>query len=810
MSEFDPIIVVIATSMKRTDLLLERSLKSVYQQKNVNPSQIFIIDDNSKDDPEDQYSTEYLNIKFRIKQFRENFFSSRFEDGNVPENYFHTTVYPNKRTHGHSGTGAWNTAIYRADMYGRENYIAILDDDDEWDEKYLSQCLEEIKKEENQKIIGVITGINRIEKKRKISLILDEKSFSIKSLLVGNPGFQGSNIFIRLRDLLNIGAFDESLLSATDRDLGLRLIQYLEHEEDLGLFFNKNVLVHHHAENESRVTSSNKNKKKGLDLFYRKYKHFMDDNILKESLNRAQKLFNYSISDVFEDTICPENNIELHGYDNVNIIIGLISDNPENVKEFLFSFSQVPDQDLLNDYRIVILENTNNEFRIRPIIHYFKEIIGIRIDFLSVDRQKDLLNKYPFKKHFNHETVEKKSIAFSRSLLQYYCYQKSEELFNKENIVWIIDDDLSFQCLQSENEKITILSKEYFKSIAYLYARRNTDAILGTVVDAPPLPFLSSLRTQLLDIHFNLQWFSKQNPEDKFDRSPSMNYPLSKGNRDFYYDLSSCYYTQLECPFWWIPIEDEPTSIRKAFHSFIKDIALFHKGTNICRPIILDPNSWCEIEGPSIFRGGNTIIFDLEMLKVPNMVPVVDYQGNQISPRRSDFNWAMINKYVFGKDIKQIIIPMRHHRRLQNSLFSYNRDKLVRDIYGMIFYRVMNNLFEKGIDNLEDRDYVRAKKKFDKMFRHYLSNLKINMYRSQTLVRSILRILENEKNWWYDNKYRESLNDELLLAISSMKSIYFKIEKRSAQDLTDNLDYNFKNIDEDVFRDFVTSIKRIR
>ena len=40
------IIVIIATSMKRTKLLLERSLKSVYEQKYINPKCIYIVDDN--------------------------------------------------------------------------------------------------------------------------------------------------------------------------------------------------------------------------------------------------------------------------------------------------------------------------------------------------------------------------------------------------------------------------------------------------------------------------------------------------------------------------------------------------------------------------------------------------------------------------------------------------------------------------------------------------------------------------------------------------------------------------------------------
>ena len=251
--------------MKRTDLLIERSLRSVYQQKKVNPKEIFIIDDNIKNESSDYYSTEYHNIKWRVHNFRKEFLKKKFNDGVVPEWYFHTTVLPNKRTQGNSGTGAWNTALYQSIMYGKNNYIAILDDDDEWNEHYLKRCLEETKienKESNKGfVLAVMTCINRREKERDILLKIDENNFKINNFYIGNPGFQGSNIFIRLREFLKLGCFDESLKSTTDRDVAIRLIEL---KNTLGypkFKFIAEPLVIHHAENENRITAIYKKKK---------------------------------------------------------------------------------------------------------------------------------------------------------------------------------------------------------------------------------------------------------------------------------------------------------------------------------------------------------------------------------------------------------------------------------------------------------------------------------------------------------------------------------------------------------------------
>ena len=71
MSNID-VIVIIATSMQRTDLLIERTLPSVYAQASINPVCVYIVDDN--EDP-----AELSKIKQRVKRLRTTHFSVHYD-----------------------------------------------------------------------------------------------------------------------------------------------------------------------------------------------------------------------------------------------------------------------------------------------------------------------------------------------------------------------------------------------------------------------------------------------------------------------------------------------------------------------------------------------------------------------------------------------------------------------------------------------------------------------------------------------------------------------------------------------------------
>ncbi len=296
----DPIAVVIATSKGRTDLLVNRSLRSVYTQKGVNPLEVVIVDDNPVPTGR-EFSEEYTKIKEGIDILRKNILEKTYrayarENKEVPfDSFFKTTLLKNVRTHGHSGTGAWNTAIYYLTKKYSQNelFVAILDDDDKYKEGYLRKC-SMIIKEEGRRIAAIFPYIQWISKEKIMVFRFSEEDLNPRAFFIGNPGVQGSNMCIRLDLLEGIGGFDENLHSATDRDIMIRLLSFIrDNRPYLKIRVIPEVMVLHYADQPDRVTNNKKLKKWGLDTFYSKWKdRFPHDDFIK-SLERARRLFGY-------------------------------------------------------------------------------------------------------------------------------------------------------------------------------------------------------------------------------------------------------------------------------------------------------------------------------------------------------------------------------------------------------------------------------------------------------------------------------------------------------------------------------------
>ncbi|TET89636.1 MAG: hypothetical protein E3J35_09510 [Methanomassiliicoccales archaeon] len=281
--------------MKRTDLLINRSLASVYKQQSVNPLKTYVVDDNEKQNPDDEFSTEYLDIQEKTEILRTKTLSKRLglNPEQLPSEYFSTDVIPNTRTHGNSGAGAWNTAAYLARELGQGPlYLAFLDDDDEWKDRYLISCFERISS--NRKPVAVFASFMRLGKEGEELVTVMREDLTQDTFFATNPGVQGSNMFIELGTFMEIGGFDESMPSATDRDLCIRLLDHVEStakEKEIDTL--KECLMLHHAYDDSRVSADKEMKQRGLDIFYRKYRHRMSDNVFASSLSRARKLFDY-------------------------------------------------------------------------------------------------------------------------------------------------------------------------------------------------------------------------------------------------------------------------------------------------------------------------------------------------------------------------------------------------------------------------------------------------------------------------------------------------------------------------------------
>lgn len=787
-----PLIVVIATSNERTNLLYERSLRSVYKQIGVNPHQIYIVDDNVIEEGK-EYSNEYGKIKKVIKKLRNEILKPRFNviAKDLPnikynfENYFHTTLIKNQRTKGFSGTGSWNTAAFKSLQFkGRNYFLAFLDDDDDWNKYYLKthyNAVKNIKKvRQNKKLknirtVAAVSGILRIEAEKQIQLKTDRQSFTREEFFVRNPGLQGSNLFVELKTFWTIGGFDESLKSATDRDLAIRLITYVNLRKSKQIKFINKILVNHYAISNERVTSTSSNKFEGLNNFYRKYFHQFPKELQDKSLHRASKLFNYVLpKDIIETSNTTELIINEHipCKEKINLIIGTISDNPNNLTELFKSFIELINKynENINSYSFIVLENCADEYKIRPVIEYFRINKQIQIQIIPSGN-------------------EKKTISENRTHLQNFVYQIGKEKYSNNYISWLIDDDCLFKYATINKSIIP----NYFDIISQ-NQNKNIDALFGLVSDAPPLPFLNTLRSQLIDFYYSLSYFAHSDPEADFrlnilqDRKTDF--------EEFYYDLTKKSFQHLEYPFYWTT---NNLNNFEAFEKFLTDTSLLANGVNVFRKLTYENESIGKIGKPSIYRGGNTIIFNPEMLKVANYTPDEGYN------RRSDFNWAIINKHLFNRNIFEIILPLKHDRQLQKTSLLTNEKKLMADIKGLIFYRVFNVLLSQQSNNHIDNKIII--KYFHQLKTDTINRIKINNYRAVSLIYHILGILKNKKLWWYNNEYRKTVNHIVQQNIYFLEVMRIELGKRKFDVFLKKLEQNLK-IDDAFINNILFDMKK--
>jgi len=774
MFHTDPIIVVIATSGNRTDLLLERSLRSVYNQKNVIPHQIYIVDDNPTSGAGVE-SAVFHNIRDGVKRFHNECLKPRYaarsetQSATPFQQFFHTVVTPNTRTKGNSGGGAWNTAAMHALQYGgRAYFLAILDDDDEWTPDHLDICLKTAQNgrapaKSDKRIIAAVSGINRIEPNAKrIELTADKDNFTKAKFFVGNPGLQGSNIFIELKTFWRIGGFDESLASCTDRDLALRLLDYCDNSSKADVAFTGRQTVNHYADRADRVTADKRAKRDGLNMFYRKHGHQFSRELRAESLRRAEALFGYKPPPPFGAAsgrkAASSANVKVADGARktpFNLCLGVISSKQVNLRTLLDSFASLyaRDKEWLADCTIYVLDNSGCEYEIKPLAAYFRQSKGFNVELLDAEGAGD------------------RSIASNRTKLQTEIFERGARKYNADFVAWIVDDDSLFKV---DIDGGGTVQPNYFQTIAQ-HRTSGIDALLGLVSDAPPLPFLSALRTQLLDFYYNLSVFANYH-RDEIGAEFKLNaLQISETkNSEFYYDLSARWFDHLEKPYYWRCESTAPTDVCAAFQCFLEDTVNLGNGVNVFRKITFPPADIGKLGDESIYRGGNTVIYNPALLKTPNYAPRANGEADAYN-RRSDFNWAIINAKALGYKIREITLPLQHNRRLQSDNIEFNKDKLRADISGLLNYRLLREMLTTDQSDETLRAFYERNK------RRFIRRLQANHYRSLPLCYMIEVLLADERKWWFASPYRERLNSLLERNLATIRALKFELGKRNLQ-----------------------------
>ncbi len=620
------------------------------------------------------------------------------------------TILNNKNAHNYAGS--LNTAIHfilQKNLFLQKNYkniyVAILDDDDIWLNTYLEEAEKSIRGKDFL-VSGLIYRNEDGAKRLSIPQIL-----SVDSFLKGNPHIQGSNTFVKLDILLKAGLFDENMSSTTDRDIFTRIMLLRPTYAVLNEY-----LVEVNAYNDrERITNGKAKKTEGLRKFYYKYNGYMSDDVKKGFFERAKKLFDVDRTAI--ETV--ERKEELSFGDksttknyNGNLTIGFI------VTEYKLGLRLLEQLIALRRYntKIVIFINfTEDRYPYMALLKasgYYYEIIDKNRVLARIE--KGDFDQFVTRDKLQGDVIQ--DIAIARTILQKYLYQ-----FTKDgDIIWILDEDMELKELVSRNgniENVPLNIDNVIETYKDCY-----DAVVGNYSLDAPLPTLSTIRTALLDYVYN-----KTASIGEID--------TLSDKTDYYYDLTDYGETHLETPI----------ALRKNCN--LDDV---FGGKAYSRPLFLQDMRIKEVKS----RGGNTLIFNRELLNIPNWSIQI---GDKIG-RRSDYFWVLQTK-IAGYKIVNAPFATLHNRR--NSPFNMQKEenKLLLDLIG--------SSFTKAIEQVG----VYAKKEdFYDFYRGYFVERLVRFVASFRRIQGLLSIIN-------DFKYSALFSDGNLQAFIKEASVYLEFNK---------------------------------
>ena len=397
-----PSIAAVVATYNRPKLLANRSLASVARQKRP-PDHLVVVDDS---DPEVRRTNRETVADFRAGGTK--------------------TVYlENYRTPG--AAGAWNTALSELQDIAPSTFVAILDDDDAWAPAYLQRC-EETVSEHGLDMVAAGIIYRKSQDHDGWPLSIPDR-LDVNDLLIRNSHIQGSNLFVRLRKLLEAGGFDEAMDSTTDRDLCIRLADL--HSVRYGPL--REHLVYHYAEDDrARLSTPGQDAKcAGLRYFFRKYHGRMSAAQRAAFLERARDTFDCDAA--LEPVAAPLPAYPpSHGADleeRLDLVVGAItSPQVEGVINLVDSLTRKFDGRRDVTLKVVLLENGGHDpasrDRLRAAVHQASQR-GLDLDLKTLEQQAADTATGTFTAS-QEQLSGRKSIALSRTMLQHYLFLEAK------------------------------------------------------------------------------------------------------------------------------------------------------------------------------------------------------------------------------------------------------------------------------------------------------------------------------------------------------------------------------------------------
>ena len=621
--------------------------------------------------------------------------------------HFGFQIFKNNRTENYAG--ALNTAveqIIKANGICEDLFFASLDDDDEWLPNYLQEI--EINNSDNYDLLaGTLLRSSFTEN----NLLVLPNELTEKDFLIGNPGISGSNTFIKLTTLLKSGAFDEGLSATIDRDFLVRVFL----QKPKYKIINKHLVTQHTDNDRERVTTNRTKKKESLRVFYYKYQYLMNKDGKEQFFNRIEKLFSINKSSFeFEQQEHEFSKGELvfENKGNYQFIIGFITSDETYSERIL---SQILEQNISVDL-IVIINNSQDNSLIKSEL-LLRDKVPHRI--VHPAEWKNNLKTEQYGKAFS-EFEEINSIPLGRTILHYHLHNETIDFLRP--VYWIIDDDITFNFIKSSNnqtEKINL-----FDIINQNI--ENESAIIGSVSNDPPLPFLSSVRGQLVDL-LHSHWAKNQISQDLLNlRSKS----------DYYYDLSDLLSNHLEIPIYH----------KTANENTIEEI---FSGKSVSRKVI-QKSEIKSINRIITQRGPNTLVFNRELL---HYYPVINVSVNHKFARRGDLLWVLFNQIISDHKIVEHTFSIQQNRTISKFDLHKELEKSAYDIIGYAFNKgFLNTILKIKTETNPNRpkdifEKLETEKYFDfflTTYKQYLQRRKTKFLMNYYRIIGLLEILSND------------------------------------------------------------------
>jgi hypothetical protein len=252
-------IAVLIATRDRDELLRARSLPSLALQTRT-PDYLVVVNDGAPLEPITASTIERAPVRSA------------------------TFVLTNAQARGVAG--AWNTGLAHISELGHTGYVALLDDDDEWDPDHLDINWHAATSNDAD---GCVTGLRMC-----FGGIIEPRPFISElrpgDFLVGNPGWQGSNTFVHTRALQAVGGFRLGLQSCNDRDLAIRLLRLPQRR---WILVPQWTATWHQEERPTLSSRGSAAKLEGLRQFWMLYGHEMTPAEQDQFFERSNTRFGF-------------------------------------------------------------------------------------------------------------------------------------------------------------------------------------------------------------------------------------------------------------------------------------------------------------------------------------------------------------------------------------------------------------------------------------------------------------------------------------------------------------------------------------